>query len=164
MDSIGTFRNLLLLAPKDKGHQSTMLDVQQAWRKGRSYYIWMSRTCRCIYPLEEVSALKNRSTGEVVWTQAWDGHWKWRSFHPLHGICRYIRIESFSEQTWYSDQGPCQMMLQGYGCVSTIRPKHLDKGHWKDLEKRRPWDWNHENVGTEGRHLRPTTLYFFISP
>ena len=33
-----------------------------------------------------------------------------------------------------SDQGPRQPMLQAYRCVSTIRPKHLDKGHWKDLE------------------------------
>ena len=33
-----------------------------------------------------------------------------------------------------SDQGPRQPMLQANRCVSTIRPKHLDKGHWKDLE------------------------------
>ena len=49
-----------------------------------------------------------------------------------------------------SDQGPRQPMLQAYRCVSTIRPKHLDKGHWKDLEIQRPWDRNHEKrVKTE---------------
>ena len=33
-----------------------------------------------------------------------------------------------------AEQGPRQPMLQAYRRVSTIRPKHLDKGHWKDLE------------------------------
>ena len=33
-----------------------------------------------------------------------------------------------------SDQGPRQPTLQAYRRVSTIRLKHLDKGHWKDLE------------------------------
>ena len=33
-----------------------------------------------------------------------------------------------------TEQGPRQPMLQAYRRVSTIRPKHLDKGHWKDLE------------------------------
>ena len=37
-----------------------------------------------------------------------------------------------------SDQGPRQPMLQDYRGVSTIRPKHLDKGHRKDLEIQRP--------------------------
>ena len=30
-------------------------------------------------------------------------------------------------------------MLQGYRYVSTIRPKHFDKGHWKDLDIRNPF-------------------------
>ena len=48
-----------------------------------------------------------------------------------------------------SDQGPRQPMLQAYRGVSTIRPKHLDKGHWKYLEIQRPWDRTHENTESE---------------
>ena len=29
----------------------------------------------------------------------------------------------------YSDQGPCQPVLQTYGCIGTNRPKHLDASH-----------------------------------
>ena len=36
-------------------------------------------------------------------------------------------------------------------CISTIQPKHLDKSHWKAFKIQRYWDWNHENVGNEGR-------------
>ena len=48
-----------------------------------------------------------------------------------------------------SDQGPRQPMLQANRCVRIIRPKHLDKGHWKDLEIQRPWDQNHANTESE---------------
>mgnify|MGYP006964770055 CR=1 FL=1 len=131
--------------------------MQQAGRKSRSYHFWLSWTCKNW--LER----HNKAAAYIYWKvcqhysievpERWYKHNHETVTENEEFIILQIQTDrelspNKPDKKNYSDQGPCQLVLQTYTCISTIQTKHFNESYWKALKMQRLWE-----CGERGQRL-----------